>query len=165
MTANLLNSFGTDFQKKVLYNLLNDENFFTRIIDILDPNYFENEAMSWVVEKMYDYYETYKIQPTIDVLKINIKELANKDENDSQAERNKLYAQSIYMFLKSSLDFADSKDLQHVKDKIVEFCRNREYVKALRNAVDLVKRNDFDGAITLFNNSFCKSWSNNSSLS
>ncbi len=29
MTANLLNSFGTDFQKKVLYNLLNDENFFT----------------------------------------------------------------------------------------------------------------------------------------
>jgi hypothetical protein len=69
MTANLLNSFGTDFQKKVLYNLLNDENFFTRIIDILDPNYFENEAMSWVVEKMYDYYETYKIQPTIDVLK------------------------------------------------------------------------------------------------
>ena len=68
MTANLLNSFGTDFQKKVLYNLLNDENFFTRIIDILDPNYFENEAMSWVVEKMYDYYETYKIQPTIDFI-------------------------------------------------------------------------------------------------
>jgi hypothetical protein len=57
MTANLLNSFGTDFQKKVLYNLLNDENFFTRIIDILDPNYFENEAMSWTVEKMYEYYE------------------------------------------------------------------------------------------------------------
>ena len=151
MTANLLNSFGTDFQKKVLYNLLNDENFFTRIIDILDPNYFENEAMSWVVEKMYDYYETYKLQPTIDVLKINIKELANKDDNDSQAERNKIHAQSIYMFLKSSLDFADSKDLQHVKDKIVEFCRNREYVKALRNAVDLVKRNDFDAAFSVIN--------------
>ena len=49
-----LNQFGFSFQMKTITLLLTDVNFFQQIYDILEDDYFENEANEWIVKTIKD---------------------------------------------------------------------------------------------------------------
>ena len=61
MTLNSLSTYGTAFQIKVLSALLTHKEFLQSIYDILSEEYFDNQAHSWIIGEILNYYEKYHI--------------------------------------------------------------------------------------------------------
>ena len=70
--------FGYSFQMKLMAALFTDKAFLQQILDILDPKYFESETNIWIVRCIIDYFNKYKQQPTLEVMKVEL----DKVEND-----------------------------------------------------------------------------------
>ena len=49
MTLNSINSYGHEFQIKVISSLLTHKEFLTNIHDIISEEYFENSAHKWTI--------------------------------------------------------------------------------------------------------------------
>jgi len=112
-----LSQYGHTFQTKVVTSLLNDRAFLQQVSDIVEPNYFESQANSWVVEKIMSYYEKYKTAPTAEVFK---SELITVED--------KVLKSTIADALKESAKYKDSSDAEYVKSTTLEFCKNQKIV-------------------------------------
>ena len=106
-----LSQYGHTFQTKVVTSLLNDRSFLQQVSDIIEPNYFESQANSWVVEKIMSYYEKYKTAPTAEVFK-----------SELIAVEDKVLKSTIADALKESAKYKDSSDAEYVKLTTLEFC-------------------------------------------
>ena len=69
-----LQFYGNAFQIKVLSALLADRAFLQQVSDILDIEYFSSDASKWIAKTTLKYFDEYKNQPTLDVLKIKVNE-------------------------------------------------------------------------------------------
>ena len=65
MTLQNLNQYGPVFQVKVISSLLTHKEFLISIHDILEDNYFDNQAHKWVVKQILDYYEKFHLDTSI----------------------------------------------------------------------------------------------------
>jgi replicative DNA helicase len=70
MTLNSLESYGINFQVKVIASLLTNKEFLNNVHDVLDEEHFSNQAHKWVLKEILSYYHKYHTTPTIEVLKI-----------------------------------------------------------------------------------------------
>lgn len=77
MTLNQLESYGIGFQTKVLSALLTDKPFLQNINDVLTEDYFPNVSHKWIINEVLKYYEKYHTNPTMDVLKVEMKRIDN----------------------------------------------------------------------------------------
>ena len=82
---NKLGYLGLDFQYRLLQQILIDRKFGETIIDILDPNYFEDSFLRIVGGKIKDNYEEYEVIPDINSLESILMESVN-DDIDKQLE-------------------------------------------------------------------------------
>jgi hypothetical protein len=133
MSVDKLSYFGYSFQIKVIAALFSDKAFVQRILDILDPTYFESEQSQWIVEQIFKYYKEYKEAPSMSVMKVKILELAD--------EPLKILIADV---LKEVLKQIESTDLQFIKDEALAFCKNQELKKAILKSVDFLKINNYD---------------------
>ena len=78
MTLNSIESYGIGFQVKVLSGLLTDKPFLQNINDVLTEDYFSNTAHKWIVSEVLKYYNKYHTNPTMDVLKVEMKKVENE---------------------------------------------------------------------------------------
>jgi len=62
----LSQEFGENFQVKSITAICNDSEFFGRVADILDPEYFDGESKQWIVTKALEFYADYRKSPTLD---------------------------------------------------------------------------------------------------
>lgn len=128
-----LSQYGHTFQTKVITSLLNDRAFLQQVSDIIEPNYFESQANSWVVEKIMSYYEKYKTAPTAEVFK-----------SELIAVEDKVLKSTIADALKESAKHKDSSDSEYVKSTTLEFCKNQKMKVAIIESVDLLKSGKYD---------------------
>ena len=128
-----LSQYGHTFQTKVVTSLLNDRAFLQQVSDIIEPNYFESQANSWVVEKIMSYYEKYKTAPTAEVFK-----------SELIAVEDKVLKSTIADALKESAKYKDSSDAEYVKSTTLEFCKNQKMKVAIIESVDLLKSGKYD---------------------
>lgn len=128
-----LSQYGHTFQTKVVTSLLNDRAFLQQVSDIIEPNYFESQANSWVVEKIMSYYEKYKTAPTAEVFK-----------SELIAVEDKVLKSTIADALKESAKHKDSSDAEYVKSTTLEFCKNQKMKVAIIESVDLLKSGKYD---------------------
>ena len=128
-----LSQYGHTFQTKVVTSLLNDRAFLQQVSDIIEPNYFESQANSWVVEKIMSYYEKYKTAPTAEVFK-----------SELIAVEDKVLKSTIVDALKESAKYKDSSDAEYVKSTTLEFCKNQKMKVAIIESVDLLKSGKYD---------------------
>ena len=78
MTLSSIESYGISFQIKVLSALLTDKPFLQNINDVLTEEYFNNTAHKWVVGEVLKYYQKFHTNPTMDVLKVEMKKIENE---------------------------------------------------------------------------------------
>ena len=133
MTLQSIENYGIDFQTKVISALLTDKPFLQNVNDILIDEYFSNTAHKWIVNEVLKYYIKYHTNPTMDVLKTEMK----KVEND-------VLQVSIKEQLKEAYKASDETDLTYVKEEFTNFCKNQQLKKALLNSVDLLKAGNYD---------------------
>lgn len=114
MSGNTIRKYGRDFQVRVLYLLLNDRPFFSAIAPILNPDYFDNELISWAVDTIIKYNKKSKLIITKSSLEVEF-----KDSNLS-------VSQKLFNQLMEEVEEAGKQpDLEFTKEKITAFCRNQ----------------------------------------
>lgn len=141
MKVNKLSDFGYSFQIKLISALFKDKVFLQQIVDILDSNYFDSEANIVILDMIKDYFSEYKNAPTLEAMKIKIVEM----DND-------LLKKTIAENIKAAFANLDAEDLDFVKEKALEFCKNQEIKKAIVNSVELLNNGDYDSIKALVDN-------------
>ena len=125
--------YGTSFQSKLIVSLMMDVKYTTTIIDILDVSYFDSDANKFLVKSIKDYFLKYKSPPTIEALKVMI--------DDVQADVLKT---AIVDSLRQVWTHRESPDLDFVKEKSLEFCKNQVMKNAIMQSVDLLEQQNYD---------------------
>lgn len=138
MTLQSIESYGISFQIKVLSALLTDKPFLQNINDVLTEEYFNNTAHKWIINEVLKYYGKYHTNPTMDVLKVEMKRIDNE-----------VLQLSIKEQLKEAYRSSDESDLTYVKQEFANFCKNQQLKRALLNSVDLLKAGDYDSIRSL----------------
>lgn len=128
-----LSEYGWGFQVKVLSAMFTDRLFLQQITDIIQADYFESDANSWLLEVIVDHFREYKSPPTKDVLKVKVTSI----END-------VLKIAILEQIKEVFRYLESDDLPFVKDEILKFCKNQEIKRAIMDSVGLLKIGNYD---------------------
>jgi replicative DNA helicase len=128
-----LSEYGWSFQIKVLAAMFVDRTFLQQIADIIQTEYFESDANSWLLEIILDHFREYKTPPSKDVLKVKVTEI-----------NNDVLKTAILEQLKEVFRFMESDDLTFVKDEILRFCKNQEIKRAIMDSVGLLKMGNYD---------------------
>ena len=132
MTLSDLNKYGPGFQTKVLSSLLSNKQFLINIHDILDDDYFDNQAHKWIVSQILKYYGEYHAAPTLEVLKVELQKVTNEVLQISIKEQ-----------LREAYKNSDN-DSDYIEGEFSAFCKNQQLKKALLSSVDLLKAEDYD---------------------
>jgi hypothetical protein len=59
---------GSSFQLQLLKQIIIDKDFSRSIIDVMEPNYFENKYFKLIIQMIKEYYSKYEHTPTFDTL-------------------------------------------------------------------------------------------------
>ena len=129
-----LTSYGPNFQIKIISCLLSDNVFLQTIFDIINPSYFDSDGNKLLIKMIMGYFTEYKTKPTLDVLKVKI------DKIDSDVLKV-----SVVKNLKEAWRQIESEDLDYVKNKTLEFCRNQVIKSAIMESVELLEGQNYDG--------------------
>ncbi len=128
-----LSDWGYNFQIKLISSLFTDRLFLQQISDILERKFFESEANQFIIGVILDYFQEYKDAPTMEVLKVKLNEL----DNDLLGETIKSHLKDVYKQFEAT-------DLQFIKSKTLDFCKNQALKKAIVESVDLLQVGEFD---------------------
>lgn len=128
-----LHKFGLEFQSKIIAGILGEKTFLERVLDIADPEAFENEAHRWILKETFAYYLQYKDVPTLQVFKIRIDTIANEVLKKMVIDQLRV----VYMKLTDA-------DLVFVREQFLEFCKNQKLKGAIYDSVDLIKIGEYD---------------------
>jgi replicative DNA helicase len=128
-----LSEYGWSFQVKVLAAMFVDRTFLQQIADIIQSDYFESDANSWLLDILIEHFREYKTPPSKDVLKVKVTEIDNDVLKTAVLEQ-----------LKEVFRYMESDDLTFVKDEILKFCKNQEIKRAIMDSVGLLKLGSYD---------------------
>ena len=128
-----LSEYGWSFQVKVLAAMFVDRTFLQQIADIIQSDYFESDANSWLLDILIEHFREYKTPPSKDVLKVKVTEIDNDILKTAVLEQ-----------LKEVFRYMESDDLTFVKDEILRFCKNQEIKRAIMDSVGLLKMGNYD---------------------
>jgi len=136
--SDTLIQFGHSFQKKIIVLLLFNRRFLQTISDIILSEYFDSDADKWLVRSIKKYYEKYKVEPTLEALKIQIDEISSD-----------VLKKLVVDNLREVFQHREATDLDFVEEKVIEFCKNQNLKKAIMDSVDMLERQDYDGIKTV----------------
>ena len=125
--------YGTSFQSKILSSLLTDVKFIKQIIDILEISYFDTDSNKFLIKSIKDYFVKYKSQPTMEAIKIMVDDV----END-------VLKGAIVDSLRGAWSHREDPDLEFVKEKTLEFCKNQVVKSAIMQSVELLETQRYD---------------------
>jgi replicative DNA helicase len=131
---NNLKKFGNVFQSKCITSLISDREFLERIIDILNPDYFETDAHKWIIKFVSKYFPMYRAVPTIEVFAVEIQKI-----------QDLVLQSAIKEQIKNSYKYISSTDSDYVKKEFLDFCRNQKLKNAIWTAHELLKEGNYEG--------------------
>ena len=128
-----LGYLGYSFQLRLVKQLIEDEKFSEEIMDIIEPQYFDNEYLRLLIASLKDYFEKYETIPTYEtlfqIIKVDIKrEIARESAIEMIKE------------VKNS----DHKDCLHTQETATKFCKQQELKKANNKIGKILEDGDFD---------------------
>jgi hypothetical protein len=116
---NSLAYLGYDYQLRFIAQILTDRKFANNIIDIVNPNYFEDPYLRIVVATIKEAKTTDDIIPDIGSLRIRLLE----DVTDE-------YQQKYTISQLRKIEETDLNDSFKIQDIAMKFCKTQELKKA-----------------------------------
>jgi len=132
MSENLV-QYGTSFQSKIITSLMLDNKFTKQIVDILEVSYFDSDSNKYLIKSIKDYFAKYKTPPTMEAIKVIIDDV----ENDTLKT-------TIIDSLRNAWQHRESPDLEFVKEKCLEFCKNQVVKNAIMQSVEMLETQQYD---------------------
>jgi replicative DNA helicase len=124
---------GMEYQYKLVNQLLTDKKFANSIIEIIDPNYFQEEPLRVIVSTIKDAREQDEIN--IDKKALEYRLLSKITEEFYQRETIKL----LRKIEDTSLD-----DSQYVQSFALKFCKQKELKKSIQKISSIIEKGDVD---------------------
>jgi len=128
-----LGYLGVNFQIRLVKQLIEDTKFSEEIINIISPQYFDNEYLRLIVASLKDYYEKYETIPNYEtifqIIKVDIK--------------REIVRESALEMIKDVKN-GDSKDCLHIQDTALKFCKQQELKTANQKIQKILELGDFD---------------------
>jgi len=134
--TSFLQSFDVEWQRKLVRVILNDWTFADSIHEVLDLNYFSNEAFRILLRSFYHYKETYKKFPTLDLL------IATVNEDSKKLGRTQ-WEQLKEIIISFKMD-GPVDEAEFIKASSVGFCKKKQMANALLQASSMLAAEDGD---------------------
>lgn len=136
-----ISEFGYNYQVKLITAIITDQPYFEQIHDILQIDFFENDAIKKIVHITKEYFVQYKSLPTIEVFAAKFKEIDDVILTTQAKE-----------ILKNAYQYVSAGDIQFIKDETLKFCINQNLKKAIYDSVELLERGDYNNIKVLIDN-------------
>jgi replicative DNA helicase len=124
---------GGDYQIRLIAQLLTDKQFGNSIIDILNPNYFEDEYLRIVVASIKNAKTTDDIIPDMGSLEFRLLEEVKED-----LQRKYILSQL------RKIKEADLNDTLKIQDMAMKFCKQQELKKAVAEITKIINLGDIE---------------------
>ena len=128
-----LGYLGYTFQVKLVKQMIEDTKFSESIMEIMSPNYFDNEYIRLIIASIKDYNENYESIPSYDTINQIIK-----------AEVRREIARASALEMIKEIQESDSKDCLHTQEVAIKFCKQQELKKANQKIQKILDSGDFD---------------------
>jgi replicative DNA helicase len=137
--------FDEAFQEQILTSLMRDTSFAMKTKDIVEPNYFTNDAVKTVVAICQAHIETYRSAPGARLMPMLIKEaIVSKKVRKEQIEDIKNLLKRTISSPISNIDF--------VTDKVASFAKHQAMEIAILESVGFLEKGKFDKIGEAFKN-------------
>ena len=127
-----LGYLGVDFQTRLLAQILTDHKFAESIIDIISPNYFDEDTMKLIMVTIKDAWDNGEIIPNYDTLRIRLR---------GRVDSVRLKHVEKYLNDVIEVDLHDGDDTQ---EKGMDFCKQQELKKVLVQLNKFVENGDVE---------------------
>lgn len=124
---------GNTFQIQLLNQIIEDKDFATSIIDVIEPSYFDNKYFKIILQMVKEYHKKYESAPNFETLTQIVKSEVTQE----------LVAKIVLDTLKQVQD-APFEGSQFVQEKALKFCKQQELQKAMDKANKIITEGDFE---------------------
>lgn len=128
-----LGYLGYTFQVKLVKQFIEDHKFANGIIEMMDPQYFDNEFLRLLIASVKNYYEKYETIPTYDTIRQLI---------SIEVKREIALEQTIATL--KEVEDCDNIDCLHIQETAIKFCKQQELKKANLTIQKILEKGDFD---------------------
>jgi replicative DNA helicase len=126
-------SFSDNIQRGILYLIKHDRDFYSQIVGLIKPEYFEFPSYSFIFERIKGYYDKYKTIPPDDILLEDIKKSIPKGQDFSDYEDDILQINNIDQSVLDNREF--------VLDLVEDYAKKQAISHAIKESVLLLKEN------------------------
>lgn len=128
-----LGYLGLDFQYRLIQQILVDRKFGETIVDILQPNYFEDSLLRTASLKIYENYEEYGVIPDVNNLEsMIVSTVSNEIDKEMYSEQFK------------KIKEAELNNGLSIQDTAMKFCKQQELKKSVREIEKIIQNGDLD---------------------
>jgi replicative DNA helicase len=124
---------GNTFQIQLLNQIIEDKNFASSILDVIESSYFDNKYFKIILQMIKEYYMKYESCPNFDTLEQIVKSEISQE----------LVAKIVLDTLKQVKD-APFEGTTFVQEKALKFCKQQELQKAMDKAQKIITEGDFE---------------------
>jgi len=124
---------GNTFQIQLLNQIIEDKDFASSIIDVIEPSYFDNKYFKIILQMVKEYHKKYESSPNFETLSQIVKSEVTQE----------MVAKIVLDTLKQVKD-APFEGSQFVQEKALKFCKQQELQKAMDKANKIITEGDFE---------------------
>lgn len=128
-----LGYLGFNFQTRLILQLITDKKFANSIIDMIDPNYFEDPYLRIIGATIKDAHEQYEVIPDMSSLEFRLLESVKDD-----IQRKYVITQL------RKVQEAELNDTLYVQDVAMKFCKQQELKKSVKEIQKIIDRGNID---------------------
>lgn len=123
---------GTSFQQSLIKAIIEDKKYGETIIDVIDSKYFDNNSFRFIMENLKELYGKYNTIPEYNTLAQKI--MAENGSKDS----GRIHIDTLEIIKN------DIKSTEYVKDTALNFCKQQNLKRELRNVTNIIENGDFE---------------------
>lgn len=128
-----LGYLGDEFQIRLIHHLMENEDFFRDIIDVVDQNMFTNVNLRTYVMLMKNYYQQTNIKPSYGVMEMYINEKVRSDIDKESA-----------ITLNKELPQITSEAVDYIKTLATRFFKQQNIVRVANEILKIAGNGDVD---------------------
>ena len=127
---------GSNYQLSLLKLIIEDRKFSETIIEVIEPDYFDNSGMKFIVQNIKEYFETYgKTVPQYNAIEEQIKAESISDTNRKS---------NLDMLSNVKNHVIELGSVPGTKDRAIKFCKQQVVKKAIKKIEEITKKGDFE---------------------
>jgi replicative DNA helicase len=124
---------GNQFQLQLLNQIIEDKDFSSSIMDVIESSYFDNKYFKIIIQMIKEYFSKYESTPNFDTLEQIVKSEVSQE----------LVAKIVLDTLKQVKE-APFEGTVFVQEKALKFCKQQELQKAMDRAQKIITEGDFE---------------------